>query len=171
MLRREMYVGRRCLEPRKVQAELSRLVAAIADGGHSTLLIEAIEQREQQLRTIDERLDACGTGLQNVQPADVTDFVKNRLAALCELLNSDVTRARAEILRPVSKIRLIPGQTDNGSGYVATGEWNLLGNYPEKDQARHLLGVRARLVAGARYVPNRQFLSIPFRSELIHSAA
>jgi len=24
------------------------------------------------------------------------------------------------------------------------------------------------LVAGARYVPNRQFLSIPFRSELIH---
>jgi hypothetical protein len=27
------------------------------------------------------------------------------------------------------------------------------------------------LVAGARYVPNRQFLSIPFSSELIHEAA
>jgi len=27
------------------------------------------------------------------------------------------------------------------------------------------------LVAEARYVPNAQFLSIPFRSELIHSAA
>jgi hypothetical protein len=27
------------------------------------------------------------------------------------------------------------------------------------------------LVAEARYVPNRQFLSIPFRSELIHSFA
>jgi hypothetical protein len=27
------------------------------------------------------------------------------------------------------------------------------------------------LVAGARYVPNRQFLSIPFRSELIHCPA
>jgi hypothetical protein len=27
------------------------------------------------------------------------------------------------------------------------------------------------LVAEARYVPNTQFLSIPFRSELIHSAA
>ena len=27
------------------------------------------------------------------------------------------------------------------------------------------------LVAGARYVPNKQFLSIPFRSELIHEAA
>jgi hypothetical protein len=27
------------------------------------------------------------------------------------------------------------------------------------------------LVAAARYAPNTQFLSIPFRSELIHSAA
>jgi hypothetical protein len=24
------------------------------------------------------------------------------------------------------------------------------------------------MVAGARYVPNRQFLNIPFRSELVH---
>jgi hypothetical protein len=75
---------------------LSRLVAAVANGGHSTLLIEAIEEieeREQQLRNIDERLDACGLGRQHLQPADVTDFVKNRLATLCELLNSDVTQA------------------------------------------------------------------------------
>jgi hypothetical protein len=27
------------------------------------------------------------------------------------------------------------------------------------------------LVAGARYVPNTQFLSIPFRSQLLHCAA
>jgi hypothetical protein len=27
------------------------------------------------------------------------------------------------------------------------------------------------LVAGARFVPNTQFLSIPFRSELLHCAA
>jgi len=31
--------------------------------------------------------------------------------------------------------------------------------------------VRLELVAGGRYVPNTQFLSIPFRNELIHSAA
>jgi uncharacterized protein YjcR len=39
-------------QKQKIQAELSRLVA---DRGHSTLLIEAIEQREQQLRTIEFR--------------------------------------------------------------------------------------------------------------------
>ena len=36
---------------------------------------------------------------------------------------------------------------------MAEGEFNLLGNCPEMDQARHLPGVRARLVAGAGNEP------------------
>jgi len=140
-------------QKQKVQAELSRLVAAVADSGHSTILIEAIDQREQELRSIDERLSAWGPGLQQVQPSDVTEFVKHRLARLCDLLNSDVTQARAELLRHVSEIRLKPKRTETGSEYVAEGEWNLLGTYPETDRARHLLGVRARLVAGVGFEP------------------
>jgi site-specific DNA recombinase len=137
----------------KVQAELNRLVTAVADSGHSTFLIEAIDQREQQLRNLDERLNACGLGLRQVQPADVTDFAKNRLTTLSELVNSDVTQARAELLRHVREIRLVPRETETGSDYVAEGEWNLLGTYPEIDRARHLLGVRARLVAGVGFEP------------------
>jgi site-specific DNA recombinase len=139
-------------QKRKVQVELSRLVAAVADSGHSTFLIEAIEQREKELRNLDEWLNDSPR-LQQAQPADVTAFVTNRLATLCDLLNSDVTQARAELLRHVSEIRLAPQQTENGSEYVASGEWNLLGNYPETDRARHLLGVRARLVAGVGFEP------------------
>ncbi len=41
--------------------------------------------------------------------------------------------------------------------YVAEGTWNLVGT--------------GGWFPGARYVPNTQFLSIPFRNELIHSAA
>jgi hypothetical protein len=92
---------------------------------------------------------ATGPGLQQVQPSDVTDFVKDRLATLRDLLDSDVTQARAELLRRVGEIRLKPSQTDTGGEYVAEGEWNLLRTYPEEDRARHLLGVRARLVARA----------------------
>lgn len=88
---------------RKVKAELGRLVAAVADGGHSTSLLEAIEQREQTLQDLDDRLNAVGAERQRVQPADVTSFVIDRLAALCDLLNSDVTRARAELLRHASE--------------------------------------------------------------------
>ena len=65
------------------------------------------------------------------------------------MLNSDVPQARAELVRHVTEIRLIPQETNNGSDYVAVGNWNLLGNSLEMDRARHLLGVRARLVAGA----------------------
>ncbi len=140
-------------QKRKVQAELSRLVLAVADSGHSTFLIEAIDQREQDLRNINERLNACGPGREQLQPADVTDFVKDRLATLCDLLNSDVTQARTELLRHVSEIRLKPMQAETGSEYVAEGEWDLLGTHPETDRARHLLGVRARLVAGVRLEP------------------
>jgi hypothetical protein len=140
-------------QKRKVEVELNRLIAAVADGGHSTFLIEAIDQRERELRNIDERLNAWGPGLAQVQPSDVTDFVKDRLAMLRDLLNSDVTQARAELLRHVGEIRLQPSQTETGSEYVAAGEWNLLGTYPEKDRARHLLGVRARLVAGVGFEP------------------
>jgi site-specific DNA recombinase len=140
-------------QKRKVEAEVSRLIAAVAASGHSTFLIEAIDQRERELQNIDERLNAWGLGLAQVQPSDVTDFVRDRLATLCDLLNSDVTQARAELLRHVAEIRLRPSQTGNGAEYVAEGDWNLLGTYPEKDRARHLLGVRARLVAGVGFEP------------------
>jgi hypothetical protein len=148
-----MDASRKLSKQRKVQAELTRLVSAVADSGHSTSLIEAIDQREQELRNIHEQLDACGVGRPPVQPEDVTDFVRNRLATLRDLLNSDVTQARAELLKHVSEIRLTPQHSETGSEYTAEGEWNLLGTYPEMDRARHLLGVRARLVAGVGFEP------------------
>ncbi len=123
------------------------LVSAAADSGQSTFSIEAIDQREQPLRNLDECLNACGPGLRQVQRADVADFVKNRLATLSELVNTDLTQARAELLRHVSEIRLAPRETATGSDYVAEGEWNLLRTHPEIERARNLLGVRARLVA------------------------
>ena len=36
---------------------------------------------------------------------------------------------------------------------------------------RNLLVLSSFLVGEGRYVPNTQFLSLPFRSELIHAAA
>jgi hypothetical protein len=54
-------------QKRKVEAELSRLIAAVADSEHSTFLIEAIDQRERELQNIDERLNAWGPGLPQVQ--------------------------------------------------------------------------------------------------------
>ncbi len=98
---------------------------------------------------LDERLNAACDFPPSVQPTEIVGFVTGKLSRLSSLLNSDVPQARAELLRHVTAIRLIPQETNNGSDYVAVGNWNLLGNSLEMDRARHLLGVRARLVAGA----------------------
>ena len=135
----------------KVQDELNRLVAAVATGGHSIVLLEAIKQREKQVQEIDERLQPLDSGIRQLRPAEVSDFVVNRLSVLRQLLDSDVTQARAELLRHVTEIRMVPHETATGRDYVAVGDWDLLGNCPEMDRARHLPGVRARLVAGARF--------------------
>jgi ribosome biogenesis SPOUT family RNA methylase Rps3 len=136
-----------------LEAELNRLVAAIADGGHSAFLLKAVEQRKQELQNIGEHLQALSADPHRVQQADIITFVVGRLAMLRDLIQSDVSQARAQILKHVNEIRLIPKQTDEGTEYVAVGEWNLLGDYPEMDRARHLPGVRARLVAGVGFEP------------------
>jgi hypothetical protein len=117
------------------------------------ILAQTIEQREQELQHINEQLQAFRTGPQHVQPADITTFVIDRLATLRDLISTDVTQARAEILKHVSEIRLIPKQTNAGAEYVAVGKWDLLGNFPEMDRARNLPGVRALFVAGVGFEP------------------
>ena len=140
-------------EKRNVEDELNRLVAAVASAGHSDSLIRAIGEKERQLREIDRRLEVLNLPSQSNQPADITAFVTGRLARLNALLNSDVTQARAELMKHVTEIRLLPQNTETESYYVAVGEWNLLGTGAETDRARHPLGVRARLVAGVGFEP------------------
>ena len=66
--------------------------------------------------------------------------------------------------RRALSLRLLQGRVGNESACrkLSPRLASTLGAYP---------GGEETLVAEARYVPNTQFLSIPFRSELIHSAA
>ena len=138
---------------KQLEMELIRLADAIASGGHSRFLLEAIAQKEQELKVLEDRLAADRDLLPMVQPDEIVRFVTEKLCFLSTLLNSDVTQARAELLRHVTEIQMIPQQTSTGGDYVAVGNWNLLGNDLEMDRARHLLGVRARLVAGVGFEP------------------
>jgi site-specific DNA recombinase len=140
-------------EKRSIEAELNRLVAAVASAGHSDYLLRAIGERERQLQETSRRLQAAGDPSEDVQPDEIRSFVTSRLSRLPELLCSDVTKARAELMQHVAEIRLVPQHTETNIHYVAVGEWNLLGNYLEMDRARHLVGVRARLVAGVGFEP------------------
>lgn len=116
----------------QLEIELNRLIDAIASGAQSTFLIDAIQQKEQELKVLDERLSAARDVLPAVQPTEIVDFVTDKLTALSSLLNSDVTQARAELLRHVTEIRLIPQETSNGgrprSGGELESSWKLSRN-------------------------------------------
>src|SRR5205814_3359704 len=124
----------------KLESELRRLTAAIAEQGHSSFLLAAIAEREGKLREITDRLLSGGGGSVEAQVADIRRFVTERLSDLRKLLYSDVALARAELGKHVSEIRMEPDLTERH--YVAKGQWNLLGGYPKTD-------VRIGLVAGA----------------------
>jgi site-specific DNA recombinase len=141
------------LERSQVQSEVEKLVNAVASAGHSESLLQAIETREARIRAIDETLWSAGNSVRNQSVDQIRDFVSSKFANLRELIQKDVVRARAELLRHVSEIQLAPTETASGLEYVAKGNWSLLGERGEADRARHLHGVRARLVAGVGFEP------------------
>jgi hypothetical protein len=151
----------------QLEAEVRRLVAAVAEQGHSQFLREAIADREQQLRDIADRLMAKGPKSVDIELAEIRQFVTERLSDLQSLVYADVALARVELGKHINEIRMEPNL--NERHYTATGQWDLLGGYPKTGRARHLPGVRARMVAGACNVPNA--LVVPFRFDLVHASA
>jgi hypothetical protein len=110
-----------------IQQELDRLIAAIASVGHSPALVKAINDREQELSEIAQRLG-------NIR----------------QLLNSDVQRAKAELAKHVTGIEMVPKSEGKKGHYIAVGEWNLLGGFGEDSNGND--AERVRMVAGARFI-------------------
>ena len=129
---------------------MRRLAATAAETGPSTFLVEAIHEREQQLRDITDQLWAQGDDSVESHLADIRNFITERMANLRALLAGDPGPVRKELLNHVSEIRMVP-QTGNGkSHYVAEGSWHLLGNERDGSEA---IPTQIRVVAGAGFEP------------------
>ena len=185
---REVFeeIVRRCLEVGLVKGQNlavdGTLVGADASQG-SRIPREKLQEAAQVSRTVQEYLAELEqvNPVSNMETISTTDpdavwATKGGPAMMAYYDNYLVDTASRVILDVEAthalsrqEIRLTPRQTGRGSEYVAEGEWNLLGTYPEKDRARHLLGVRARLVAGACNAPNA--LIVPFRIALFRPGA
>ena len=124
------------------------MAAGIAEGGHSSFLLEAIAERERELREITARLLSEEAGSVEAQIADIRRFVTERLRNLPELLAGDVPQARAELAKHVDEIRMVPRQVGGACYYRAVGQWDLLGDYGGRERNREFPEVRVRLVAG-----------------------
>ena len=120
------------LQRRKCEIEqaLGRVTRAIAESGHSRFLLDAISDGERELDLLVQKIQNAGRGAVACHPGDVRDIVMSGLKDLMGLLKTDTTRARAELAKYTSEIKLIPERDEKGAMvYFAEGTWDLFGTY------------------------------------------
>jgi site-specific DNA recombinase len=116
------------LRKQLVEQELMRLAAAIAESGHSRFVLDAMAEREREVDQLTQRLQMLKQGNVEQHPGSIREFVKTRLSDLLGLLNTDTARARAELAKHTTAIRMIPERSKDGQLlYVAEGGWNVMG--------------------------------------------
>ena len=113
----------------QVEAEMSNLADAIGKSGGSAFLLKALQAKEADRDSIVASLARYSPhALDSVDP----DWIRTRIQAELEdiggLLNLDAPRAKAELHKHVTEIRMTPSQSEGDRFYVAEGKWDLMGD-------------------------------------------
>ncbi len=106
----------------QLKKEVHNLTQALADG-YSPAITGELAVRERELASITDQLLSIRPTLIRTRMKDIRTFVRQRLADIRGLLNSDVAKAKTELFKHIQEIRLYP----DGQTYKAAGEWDLLG--------------------------------------------
>jgi site-specific DNA recombinase len=114
----------------RLEAEVRRLVSAVAEIGHSKSLLEEIGRKEAELQGITDRLLSSTQESIESRVGEIRRFVTSGLTDLRELLRKDTALARAELLKHSSEITMKPDLERRF--YVANGSWDLLGKVGPK---------------------------------------
>ncbi len=113
------------MEKRKaeLEAEIQRLTAGLASGIHSPAVMGEIAKRELQVSEISDRLLSSRPESVRSRVEEASRNALDRMRDVRKYLNSDVRTARA-YLANTSKDR----DGAQREAYVASGNWNLLGD-------------------------------------------
>jgi site-specific DNA recombinase len=137
----------------KLEREIGNFSEAIAEAGHSKYLLEEISAREREVGAIADRLLSAAPDSVESRIEGIRAFVTKEIADLRVLLNHDAMRAKTEIQRHVTEIRMLPANDRKGWHYIAEGSWNLLGSDSGVVQERQPFSWRFRMVAGVGFEP------------------
>jgi site-specific DNA recombinase len=116
------------LRKTRLEAEVHRLVCAVADSGHSKSLLEEIGRKEAELHGITDRLLSATPESIESRVREIRSFVTCGLNDLRDLLRKDTALARTELLKHSSEITMTPHRNPERRFYVAEGNWDLLGD-------------------------------------------
>jgi hypothetical protein len=88
--------------------ELRRLTDAVAQQGASNFLLQAINERELEIRQITDRLPADRSGSVDLEWQEIRRFITERVGDIRGLLANDVLRAREELAKHVGRSECNP---------------------------------------------------------------
>jgi site-specific DNA recombinase len=124
----------------RLEAEVRRLVSAVAESGHSKSLLEEIGRKETELDAITDSLLTTNQESMELRVSEIHNFVISNLKDLPVLLRRDTALARTELLRHSSEIKMTPRRGQGQRYYEADGTWDLLGKDDWPEDASHLAG-------------------------------
>ena len=141
----------------KLEREIKNFTDAIAEGGYSKSMVEAIGVRKREIGDITDRLLSSSSESIEGLIAEIRSFVDREIQNLSALLNANSPLVKPELHRHLSSVTMHPVGNGREWHYEAEGAWNLLGedkSAPREEQAAqnsdegHL-----RMVAGAGFEP------------------
>jgi site-specific DNA recombinase len=120
----------------ELESELKNLTTAIAKAKASTSLLEAIADRERELRSVKTQLKAARDQQAATKLDGLYDHVISRLADIRSLVEQDVARAKLELGKHIDTLIVEPDPC--GGGYLIKGHYDLVGDRFPKTQATSL---------------------------------
>ena len=137
----------------KLEGEIHKFMAAIAENGHSKAMLEEIAIRERELASLTDRLLAATPDSIHARVEETRRFVKEGISNLRELLNENAPLAKAELHRHLDSVVMTPSNHGKEWHYIAEGDWDLLGVDSSLASKRQPLNWRLEMVAGVGFEP------------------
>jgi site-specific DNA recombinase len=135
----------------KLEGEIQKFMAAIAEHGHSKFMLEQIATREREVAAITDRLLAVSPDSMQARIEEVRLLVEEGISNLRNMLYDKAPLAKTELHRHLDEVRMSPSSDDKGWHYVAEGDWDLLGNDSSVVTERQFIDWRPVMVAGVRF--------------------
>ncbi len=145
-------IGRMRRRSEQLQHEIGNLASTAAQCGPTPALVKEINTRQQELDDITRQLLSAEPDSVSAEIGRIRQFVTRQLGDIRQLLKVDVQKAKAELEKHVTSIRMVPQVEGKKGHYIAEGEWDLLGGYGEA--AGNSATKRIRMVAGEGFEPS-----------------
>ena len=134
---------------------MNNLADAIGRTGGCAFLLKSLQAKEADRDSILAILAGYSSRtVDSFDPGWLRTRIRSELENPGSLLNMDPPRAKAELRKHVTEIRMIPSHDDVKAFYVAEGKWDLVGENSTGPQLKDCKeGQYFQMVAGVGFEP------------------